>query len=292
MWKRIELHNHTIESDGAMKAEELVSYLHEKGIQNFSLTDHNTISGWQYLPKSCNAYHMEYMQGLELTTFYGHLLAQNIDGYIDWDDIDEKNADPLFKRIHEHGGVAGPAHPFSIPTPFSNGMNWSMQIHDYHLVDFIEVINNAHSMNPDNKRAIEWWEKLVLDGYRIAPLSGMDLHRKENMDGFYTTYMDVKDNNLSLGQQFKKAVQKCKTQVTRGILIDTTYHAHTLQITLNNIDASHTYHVQCTTSHNSTTYLYHNPIQYITDDSLVIIKVYKDDMTIDCLEAITMYTKK
>lgn len=49
MWKRIELHNHTVESDGSMTVTELVRFLTSKHIRSFSLTDHNTISGWRQL---------------------------------------------------------------------------------------------------------------------------------------------------------------------------------------------------------------------------------------------------
>ncbi|MEY8351923.1 CehA/McbA family metallohydrolase [Lachnospiraceae bacterium 54-53] len=163
MWKRIELHNHTIESDGTMTVQELVRYLELQGIHAFSLTDHNTVSGFPGLTMACDsqASPMEYINGFELTSYYGHLLCQNVSAYIPWDDIDKDFADSLFQRVHEAGGLAGPAHPFSLPFPFSNGMRWSMNIHDYHLIDFIEVINNAHPMSPDNQEAILWWESLV-----------------------------------------------------------------------------------------------------------------------------------
>ena len=220
MWKRIELHNHTIESDGIMTVPELVRYLEQEGIHAFSLTDHNTVAGFPALPLACDRQTspMEYINGFELTSFYGHLLCQNVSSYIPWEDIDESFADPLFRRVHEAGGLAGPAHPFSIPCPFSNGMRWSMKIHDYHLVDFIEVINNAHPMVPDNQEAILWWENLIFSGYCICPVSGMDLHRPVSMDGFYTTYIQVKeeDASLPLSEQLDLAIRSCSACVTKG----------------------------------------------------------------------------
>ena len=163
MWKRIELHNHTVESDGSMTVTELVRFLTSKHIRSFSLTDHNTISGWRQLPESVREISpdSEFICGYELTSYFGHMLCQNIDSYIPWDDINAGCADPLFQRVHEAGGLAGPAHPCSIPFPFSTGMRWSMRIHDHSLIDFIEIINNAHPMIPDNKNAILWWEDLI-----------------------------------------------------------------------------------------------------------------------------------
>lgn len=224
MWKRIELHNHTIESDGTMTVKELAQYLNQQEIYAFSLTDHNTISGLLKLKEACGsqASPMEFLNGFELTSYYGHLLCQNVSSYISWDDINKDSADILFHRVHEAGGLAGPAHPFSIPSPFSNGMRWSMKIHDYHIVDFIEVINNAHPMVPDNQEAILWWENLIFSGYRICPVTGMDLHRPVSMSGFYTTYIQVKDEDafLPLSSQFDHAVRSCSACVTKGPVLN------------------------------------------------------------------------
>lgn len=230
-WKRIELHNHTIESDGIMTANELVSCLASNGVRAFSLTDHNTISGWSSLESACRsaltlnaAPSLEYIQGFELTSYYGHLLCQNVSSYIPWDDIDENNADLLFQRVHEAGGLAGPAHPFSVPFPFSTGMRWSMKIHDFRLVDFIEIINNAHPMVPDNRNAILWWEQLIFDGFPIAPVSGQDLHRPQSLEGTYTTHIAVapEDAFCELADQLSSAIRGCRTCVTRGPVADWT----------------------------------------------------------------------
>lgn len=224
MWKRIELHNHTIESDGSMTAAELVDYLEGQGIDAFSLTDHNTISGFTKLEEKLASHssRVEFIKGFELTSYYGHLLCQNVSAYIPWDDIDEMNGDLLFLRVHEAGGLAGPAHPFSIPSPFSNGMRWSMKIHDLGLIDFIEVVNNSHPMDPDNQKAILWWEDLIFSGLNICPVTGMDLHRPVSMKGFFSTYIFVKeeDSSLPLSIKLDKAIRTCSACVTKGPVLD------------------------------------------------------------------------
>lgn len=222
MWRRIELHNHSVESDGILSVEELTAYLESQGIRAFSLTDHNTVSGWRALPAACSERGMEFVRGCEITSYYGHLLCQNIPAYVPWDDIDEDNADLLLRRVRELGGLAGPAHPFAVPAPFSNGMHWSMKIHDYRFVDFIEVINNAHPMLPDNKNAILWWADKIFAGFSITPVSGMDLHRPRPMDGVYTTYIEVAEESrrLPLSDQLARAVRACRTCVTKGPVID------------------------------------------------------------------------
>lgn len=259
MWKRIELHNHTIESDGIMTVKELVQYLNQQEIYTFSLTDHNTISGLLKLKEACDnqGSPMEYINGCELTSYYGHLLCQNISSYISWDDINEDFADLLFHRVHEAGGLAGPAHPFSIPSPFSNGMRWSMNIHDYHLVDFIEVINNGHPMVPDNQEAILWWENLIFSGYRICPVTGMDLHRPVCMSNFYTTYIQVKEEDayLPLSSQFDHAVRSCSACVTKGPVFNWERNQSHLKLFLEGdcLPADHSYLCQLRTKDKSYT---------------------------------------
>ena len=77
MWKRIELHNHTMESDGSMTVKELAAFMEAHGIPWFSLTDHNTVSGFPDLPPACKD-RLQYVCGYELTSYYGHLLCQNV----------------------------------------------------------------------------------------------------------------------------------------------------------------------------------------------------------------------
>lgn len=224
MWKRVELHNHTNESDGKMTVEELASYFSGQGIHAFSLTDHNTVSGCPRLADACAAlpWPMEFISGYELTTYLGHLLCQNTSSCIDWEDIDKTCPEPLFHRIHAGGGLAGPAHPFSIPSPFSNGMRWTMKLSDYSLMDFIEVINNAHPMTPDNEEAILWWEALIFSGFSPAPVTGMDFHSPTNRKDFYTTYIMVEkeDRGQSLSLQLHRAIRSCRTCVTKGPVLN------------------------------------------------------------------------
>lgn len=219
MWRRIELHNHTLESDGIMTADQLVHCLHDQGVSDFSLTDHNTISGWDKLKEPCRALGMHALHGMEITSWYGHLLVQNLSAFPEWEDLRKDDADFLFQRIHEMGAICGPAHPCAIPTPFSSGMRWSMEIHDWNLPDFIEVINYAHPMIPDNRDAIRLWKEKILEGYRIAPVCGLDLHRPIEFSDAYQTWFDGEDT-LPFGDSFQNAVKAGRVQVTKGPLLD------------------------------------------------------------------------
>ena len=201
MLKRIELHNHSLESDGHMSVSELVSWLVSNRITAFSLTDHNTVSGLPVLKKLQEEDPVfEYLNGYELTSWYGHILCQNVSGYIPWDDCDRENGDVLFDRVHAQGGLAGIAHPVSFPHPVSNGLRFEFLIHDWSKVDFIEIINNSHPAFPDNGKGIRYWEDRFLKGYAQgvcpAPVSGMDLHAPMDTSRTHTTWMELDDSLL------------------------------------------------------------------------------------------------
>ena len=221
MLKRIELHNHSLESDGRMSVDELASWLISNGISAFSLTDHNTVSGFPLLREYWEKNPVfEYLTGYELTSWYGHILCQNIREYIPWDDLDRENGDLFLDRVHAQGGLSGMAHPKSFPHPVSNGLNFEFCIHDWTKVDFIEIINNSHPAYPDNAEGIRYWEEALLQGSGagIAPVSGMDLHAPVDMSRYYRTWMelDCQLETAPLSEQLAYAVKKNRTIVSNS----------------------------------------------------------------------------
>ncbi|HJC24741.1 MAG TPA: CehA/McbA family metallohydrolase [Candidatus Eisenbergiella merdavium] len=224
MLKRIELHNHSLESDGCMSVEALASWLISNRITAFSLTDHNTVSGFPLLHKYWKENPMfEYLTGFELTSWYGHILCQNVKEYLPWDDLDAENGDLFLDRVHAQGGLVGIAHPKSFPHPVSNGLRFEYAVHDWTRVDFIEIINNSHPAFPDNAESIRYWEDRLLhgfsDGISIAPVSGMDLHAPVDMSRYYRTWLELDDHDLReapLSEQLETAIKKNRTIVSNG----------------------------------------------------------------------------
>lgn len=223
--KRVELHNHSRESDGQMSVTQLADYLVSRGIHSFSLTDHNTVSGQESLEEySRKKGTFSVIPGYELTSYHGHLLCQNIREAIPWDDLDMLRADSLLERVHRLGGIAGPAHPASFPHPVSNGLAFDLRIRDWTLVDFMEIVNNAHPAFPDNRKAVTLWEEKICEGFRIAPVSGMDLHRPVDMQSFHRTWLWLNDDKKGgpdttsgqLSRELVRAVREGKTIVSRG----------------------------------------------------------------------------
>ena len=86
MYKRLELHNHTNESDAVFTCKELTDFMVADQVDAFALTDHNTISGHckikNYLKEHPQP--IAFIPGMEYTTYYGHILCLNLTEYVPW----------------------------------------------------------------------------------------------------------------------------------------------------------------------------------------------------------------
>ena len=220
MFRRIELHNHTTESDGKMTPQELARFAVRHGFGAMALTDHNTTSGIAKLRAAIRQENipLDLVPGTELTTYYGHILCLGVTVPIPWEDVDPSCADILFRRAHELGGCVGIAHAFALPRPISNGCAWAMRIRDISQLDFIEIVNEGSRRDDPCMRAFAWWKSLVLGGARVAATSGLDLHADHDIAGCFTTWFEA-DGAGSVTGQLKRAIAGRRTAVTRGPLL-------------------------------------------------------------------------
>lgn len=222
MYYRLELHNHTTESDANISYQELLEYMIENKVDGFALTDHNTISGHHKM-KSLIEQTQPQIQcnyGMEYTTYYGHILCFNLHQYISWEDINPHHPEKLFERIKATKAICGIAHPYSYGHPFARGCLFEMNMTDYSSVDFIEVFNNLEPLHEVNEKGLLLWEDLVLKGEKLAATCGMDLHGAWDMRGHYATYIEG-SHTLHLETDLAKAIKEQKTWISRGVLLIT-----------------------------------------------------------------------
>lgn len=193
----IELHNHTTESDGDILPEDLPGFFARHDCPAFAVTDHNTTAGLSKVREALARQErkLELVEGIEFTTFYGHVLGLGTNRYFSWRDLDPDYPEPFFRQIRAAGARIGIAHPFGIGHPVARGDRFDMKIRDFTCLDFIEVINNSRSLRHINSQAIAWWEELVLSGFRIAATTGLDLHRPRSLDHTFKTYIPVGRNS-------------------------------------------------------------------------------------------------
>ncbi|MCA5963454.1 CehA/McbA family metallohydrolase [Blautia sp. RD014234] len=191
MYKRLELHNHTTESDASLTCEDLLRWMEADQVDAFGLTDHNTISGHPKMQKLLleNSSGIQCIYGMEYTTYYGHILCLNLKEYVPWETIDRRRPELLFQAIRDKNALAGIAHPYSYGYPFARGCRFEMELTDYSCVDFIEIFNNPEPLRQVNEKGLLLWEDLVLKGWPIAMTCGMDLHGRWEMGNQFATFV-------------------------------------------------------------------------------------------------------
>jgi predicted metal-dependent phosphoesterase TrpH len=63
----IDLHTHTVFSDGTTSPEENARLAVEAGLDGLALTDHDTLAGWERMGAACDAAGLRFVPGLELS---------------------------------------------------------------------------------------------------------------------------------------------------------------------------------------------------------------------------------
>lgn len=239
MYKRLELHNHTTESDSSITPLELIEFMNENKVDAFAITDHNTISGHikikslleeSKLPLSC-------IFGMEYTTYYGHILCLNLKEYVSWENINLHKPELLFRAAKSKGALVGVAHPFSYGHPFARGCRFDMEITDFNSFDFVEIFNNPEPLHEVNERGLLWWEDLVLQGYPLAFTCGMDLHGKWDMNNQYATFIEGEIDG-DIETELNTAIKNQKTWVSKGPIPESSIDKLSQTITFTLVDTN------------------------------------------------------
>lgn len=240
-FKRLELHNHTVESDGNLTCQELTEYLAADHVDAFAITDHNTTSGQKKIEQLLEEKHypISLIRGMEYTTYFGHILCLNLAKYVPWNSIDQHRPELLFEAAREKGALVGIAHPFSYGDPFARGCRFEMTVSDYSKVDFIETFNNPESLHEVNERGTNLWMSLIFSGYQITATSGMDLHNRAKLAGCYATYIEGK-NGGNIASELDTAIHTHRTWVSKGALLLTEVLPETNELLLTFTDAHKT----------------------------------------------------
>lgn len=237
-FKRLELHNHTVESDGSLTCQELTEYLAADHVDAFAITDHNTTSGQKKIEQLLEEKHypISLIRGMEYTTYFGHILCLNLAKYVPWNSIDQHRPELLFEATRKKGALVGIAHPFSYGDPFARGCRFEMTISDYSKVDFIEIFNNPEPLHEVNERGTNLWMSLIFSGYQITATSGMDLHNRAKLAGCYATYIEGK-NGGNIASELDTAIHTHRTWVSKGALLLTEVLPETNELLLTFTDA-------------------------------------------------------
>lgn len=206
-----ELHCHTIHSDGDFTVKQLQQAANNDHLALIALTDHNTLSGCYELDNSI----IPAINGIEWTTYFGHMLVLGARDFIDWRDAVADNIDQKIAQVKSSGGLVGVAHPFQLGSPICTGGRWEFNVRDWRQVDYMEIWHDAFSFsNYENEKATALWTSLLDRGYHIAATYGRDWHRQENSGHYGCTYIDI-DGEINQ-QNALTAIRMGKTVVSTG----------------------------------------------------------------------------
>ena len=220
MFKRYELHNHTVESDANITCRELLDIMLADGVDCFAITDHNTTSGQPIIKKILEEEKppIQCAYGMEYTTYFGHIVCPVLETYVPWDSINRKKPELLFEACKKANAITGVAHPFSYGDPFARGCRFEMEITDFTNVDYIEIVNNPEPLHEVNEPGILWWESLVLKGEKVAACAGMDLHGRDSMAMRFATYAEGEEGGDAVAE-LRAALAAGRTWVSKGMLV-------------------------------------------------------------------------
>ncbi len=208
----VELHCHTVHSDGDFLPEQLQAAAAAEGLRLVALTDHNTFSGWREMnEKIC-----PFIRGIEWTTYFGHMLVLGAEKFVDWRDAVPDNIDEKISLVKAANGVVGIAHPFQCGSPVCTGGRWEFNVQNWQNVDYIEIWHEDFSpLNTENGRALDFWTELLDKGYRLAASYGRDWHRPQSPDKhFGCTYLGF-ENGVN-EREALNAVRLGRTVVSSG----------------------------------------------------------------------------
>ncbi len=145
---RFDLHFHTNVSDGAATPETMITFVKQRGLDGFSVTDHDNPGDIQVYKELAEKYRLLYVSGIEVTAREGHVLVYTV----------PDNADILYEFTPHNpvqhyidqadaDVVIAPAHPFDY---FRHGMGSTM--YDY-TWSAVETFNGSTVFPFANRRA-------------------------------------------------------------------------------------------------------------------------------------------
>ena len=176
-WVAVDLHAHTVHSDGSLTIAELAAEAVAAGLDALAVTDHNTVSHHRDLAGIGRRYGIALIPGQEITTEFGHANAY---GDIGWVDFREPAANWV-KTVRERGGL------LSINHPLGGDCAWRHPLPEHPAL--AEVWHSSWQAQ-NWGGPVAWWQAW---GSEATPVGGSDFHRpgEEVRLGAPTTWVAV-----------------------------------------------------------------------------------------------------
>lgn len=173
-WFKGDFHTHTTESDGKMTPLNGMTQAKKMNLDYFVATDHNILPT-KWLAND----EVMVIPGVEITSSKGHFNALGLTKWIDWRPTcqdggmeTEHGMNRIIREVKAAGAIVSINHPMLKP--------WEWQYRKTPLaeIDVIEIWNDpTYKDNPlATEQALQLWDILWNDGYRIYGIGGSDSH--------------------------------------------------------------------------------------------------------------------
>lgn len=207
-WHAVELHTHTLHSDGKMTVAELLMHAKQEKLSLVALTDHNTRSGLREAGEAV-------IPGIEWTTYHGHMTILGDSQNIDWRDIQLSKFDEKLWAIKATGALACVAHPYRIGSPICTGCHFDYPLRDKALIPLWEVWSGENPpLLESNALSYQAWVDMLDEGFCPAAVYGRDWHVPTPAAPVAATYIGL-DGPLTPGSALS-ALRQGRTAVTMG----------------------------------------------------------------------------
>lgn len=195
---RIDLHVHTVYSrDSLIQIEEILPRCRAAGLDGLAVTDHETLEGGRRAAEMCKG--LIVIPGMEIETSKGHVLALNVTSPV--------KESPVFSEtiesIHESGGIAVIAHPFSLLRPLIDVD--ALTASDLDAVEVANAASFPYSLTMRMSTALAKRLNLPMTG-------GSDAHLPFLIGRSYT----IVDSDSTEVSDIAEAVREGRTEV-RGV---------------------------------------------------------------------------
>ncbi len=143
----MDLHIHTVYSDGIMSVDKVIEYARKLGLNGISITDHDTLQGTIKaieIVRNKNIKDFIVIPGVEISSKYGHILVYGLTDIRRFNSLNE-----LFDIVKEEGGIIALAHPYG--KLFFLPCKAVKDVKVLEKIDAIEVLNGKTPMISNRK---------------------------------------------------------------------------------------------------------------------------------------------
>lgn len=217
---KCELHTHTLWSDGIMTPEELVANAVKRGYAGIATTDHNTKFAYPRIKAAGDKAGITVTEGMEWTTFYGHITVLGGKSPVDWREVNPDNVNAMIERAKAAGDAVVLCHPTRIGGAICCGCHNDFDALDYGGLSGIEVWSHFNqNRDAANRQAETLWKERLDAGERIAAVYGYDWHcPDEGCPPYSATYLGAEGELTA--RKMVEAVKAGRTYISSGVELE------------------------------------------------------------------------